>query len=760
MSGGIDLKTKNPADKIALRGVRVRSRLSGMSQTTTVEQTFINAEHKAIEAIYTFPLPENAAVCAFEVITGDRVLTGKIEEREKAIEVYESSINKGDAAFLLERERPDIFTVRVGNLNPGQAATVSLTYVSELEVVDRSIRLAFPTTVAPRFVTATASDPLEMMIDGDAINPPRALEVPYGLTMSVEIDLGRALKSIASPSHSIKTEFAEGHRYTMSFASGVSEMNRDVILNLELSGEQQPCAQVSTGPDGAKYVAVTFLPQLDEESLVKRDFAEVVFVIDCSGSMQGPSIAQAKSALELCLRSMSLGDRFNICRFGSTFELMSAHPIVYSEASLRDALDYVAELKADLGGTEIYAPLEAIFQVPPQQSARQMIVLTDGQISNEDAVMKLVAKHRAKNRIFSFGIGSAPSQHLVRGLARASRGACEFISENENIADKVLRTFSRIASPVITDVELDWAGSEAAAAPADVPPIFDGDALTVMARVEGKLPTQVTLKANTAFGARSWSVKLRDIAGAQGIATTWARRMIQSLEESDPALPERRARLIRISRDFNLLCSLAAFVAVEHRSVEERNDGRPALRRVPVQLAKGWGGMDSPRVLLAGAVMKAARHSFGPPVSREVAFCLKQVDSAPHRDETSLVHDPLHNLLGLQTAPGGFNWNGAGADSVDSGIGIDSYRKKLSKEISLILPGDLKASRKMLEDTLITLIVLQTLYDERRKIWQRAYIKAIGYLAGHLNKQPAEVEAWVGRAILSLKTVRAKENPP
>src|SRR4051812_23142118 len=124
------LRTANPADRIALRGVRLRSRLSGMSQRTTIEQTFVNVEDRSIEAVYTFPLPESAAVCGFEVIMGDRVLTGRIEEAEQAIEQYEEAISDGHGAFVMEQDRPDVFTIRVGNLKPGQATTIRLTYVS------------------------------------------------------------------------------------------------------------------------------------------------------------------------------------------------------------------------------------------------------------------------------------------------------------------------------------------------------------------------------------------------------------------------------------------------------------------------------------------------------------------------------------------------------------------------------------------------------------------------------------------------------
>src|SRR5687767_686754 len=126
---GIALRTRIPEQKIALRGVRLRSVVAALAERTIVEQTFVNQESEAIEAIYTFPLPDDAAVCHFEVVTGDRVLTGVVEETEQAIEKYDAAIDRGDAAYLLEQERPNVFTIRVGNINPRQAAKIGRAHV-------------------------------------------------------------------------------------------------------------------------------------------------------------------------------------------------------------------------------------------------------------------------------------------------------------------------------------------------------------------------------------------------------------------------------------------------------------------------------------------------------------------------------------------------------------------------------------------------------------------------------------------------------
>ena len=424
-------------DRIALRGVRVHATLVGLAQRTRVEQTFVNRERRAIEAAYTFPLPDGAAVCGFEVVTGDRVLTGTIDENDAAVERYESAIAAGDAAYLAEQDRPDVFTVRVGNLKPRQAATVRLTYVRPLDVVDGTIRVAFPTTVAPRYTTASGTDALDAAIDGDALNPPHVLDVPYGLTLSADVRLGRKVAGITSPSHAISVtgDDADGYHLLLTDAA----MDGQVVLSIALAADVGTHVQVERGTDGAAYLAVTLAPELADAGDAPAP-SEVVFVVDCSGSMQGDSISQATAALELCLRTLNVGDTFNICRFGSNFELMSPEPLPYTDATLARAVSYVRTTDANLGGTELLAPLEAVLRVPPPPGRlRTIVLLTDGQVSNEPAVLAVARRHAGRNRIFPFGIGPAVSTFLVNGLARATGGAAEFIGPGERIEPKVLR---------------------------------------------------------------------------------------------------------------------------------------------------------------------------------------------------------------------------------------------------------------------------------------------------------------------------------
>lgn len=733
--------TKGTNVKVALQGVRIRAHVAGFAQKTTIEQTFANLEKKPIEANYNFPLPANAAVCAFEIITDDRILTGKIDEAETAAENYQAAIEEGHGAFMATQVRPDVFTVNVGNLKPEQQVTVSITYVAKLERHEKSMRMAIPTTIAPRYVTASGMNPIDAMIDGDAMNPMRAWVVPYGFELQLEIDLGRDLRNVHSPTHAIHTAESSGHSRTITLATGLAEMNRDIVIVMDLMEEQAPTAQRTVAPDGATFLAVTFVPEFDETVTQDSPPMETIFVLDCSGSMQGDSIRQARRALELCLRSLSAQDTFNICRFGSTFEMFAREPVSYIQETLRQAIAYV-RADADLGGTELLAPLKTLLAGKPTRgTCRQIVLLTDGQISNEPAVLKLAKDRAAFNRIFSFGIGNSCSRSLVEGIARATHGATEYIGEGEAIEPKVLRTFGRISSPAIRDVAIE-SGRAMAELAAEIPPVFDGEVMSVFVRLAGDVPEFITLKGNLAHGPVSWTVKIPLIASPdQGvIATMWAREKIGALEDqlASPRFTGQSpvnplvTQLVALSKEFSLLTSRTAFIAIEHRSIEERTQGLPAQRRVPIAMPRGWGALDCAQLQVSPAPI--ARRMISPVF--DLSFCypstprrsLKQVISGIFNSEQDLMPDSqqqqLLQLLSRQNADGSFSGNDAAELLNSCGLDVAHARANLQAFASKANASE----QSQLVQTLAVLVVLQHSYAALKDQWQRAEKKARRYV--------------------------------
>src|SRR5262245_60963309 len=154
---------------LPLTAMDVDARVSGVVASLEVAQTFVNTTGTALEATYIFPLPDRAAVNRFRMEVAGRVIDGVIDERGQAREQYEQAIAAGHRAAITEEERPGVFTLRVGNLMPGDSAIVRLSLVGPLPVDDGEVSFRFPLVVAPRYIPGSA-------LGGDQAGLGRALD--------------------------------------------------------------------------------------------------------------------------------------------------------------------------------------------------------------------------------------------------------------------------------------------------------------------------------------------------------------------------------------------------------------------------------------------------------------------------------------------------------------------------------------------------------------------------------------------------------
>jgi len=607
---------------VPLQGVSIEARVREFCSQVVVSQRYRNLEVQPIEAVYVFPLDEGAAVCGFEAVVDGVHVVGEVQERERAFETYDDALAAGHGAYLLDQERPDVFTASIGNVPPGREVLVRITYASELQAEGDGLRFVLPTTVSPRY--APAEDRAGVgRSPAEAVNPAVALRVPYRLSLAVELEMAAPIRSVESPSHPISVE-TDGARASVRLGGREAALDRDFVLEVRVAGAAEPRALVEVDEAGGRVAAVAFQPRFETEDAA----SELVFVVDRSGSMDGTSIDEASNALQLCLRSLREGTWFNVVGFGDHFQALFPESRPYGDASLDEASRHVATLTADMGGTEILPALQSILERSPAPGRpRQLFVLTDGQVSNTAAVLELVRKHSGTTRVFTFGIGAGASHHLVRGMARAGEGACELIHPGERIEGKVLRQLRRALAPGLTDVMVDWGRLHARQAPHYVPPVFAGGRVLVYGFLEGSQAGDVTLRAHGSKGPLAFTVRVDPGRAAPGrlLATLAARATIRDLEEGTSPLHDRRGSLqdrgrpdrvkqeiVRLGVAYGLCSRETSFVAVEKR--ETPVSGPAQLRRIPVALTRGWGGVDeaAPATGAFPAVASAAYRAAAP----------------------------------------------------------------------------------------------------------------------------------------------------
>ncbi|HYN01874.1 MAG TPA: VIT domain-containing protein, partial [Vicinamibacteria bacterium] len=741
-----------------LVGVRVEAEIRDYGVRVVVIQRYRNDESQPIEAVYKFPLDEAAAVVGFDAVIDGRRVVGHVEEKEKAFAEYDEAMASGHGAYLLDQEQADVFTVSVGNVPPGKEVVLRITTVSELALEGDAIRFTLPTTISPRY--APAEDRRGMGIpEAERVTPPYALAVPYGLSLEVDVQTSAAIRTVESPSHTVRVSIEDRHA-VVDLSSRETAMDRDFVLLVTLLEENQPRVLAERGPDGKTYALVSFRPKLD----VGFAASEILFLVDRSGSMEGPSIAEARNALQLALRTLRPGCFFNIVGFGSSHSPLFPESQPYNDKSLAAASAYVQAMEADMGGTEIHPALEFVLAGKTQEGRpRQLFVLTDGEVSNTDAVIDLVRRHGGDTRVFTFGIGAAPSHHLVKGLARAGGGEAEFIAPGERIEKKVLRQLNRALLAALTDVRVDWGGLEVEQAPHVVPPVFADGRVLVFGRLDGLRAATVRLVAKSSLGEVSFPLAIEPSAAREGtlVSTLWARRAIRDLEEGCSRLHSGRgsrqrraagledrvkAEIVRLGVAYGLASRHTSFVAVEER--ETPVEGEVALRKVPVAISSGWHGIGSP----AGPV-RLARATGAPMMatSYSVEFCespqqtlgcfedLAPLASPVRGRAIAQARRPVDRVVGLQGADGSWDLTKEFAKAVGIGrrelqAALDDVMRRLHELLGQ-LEGPVAGgagediSRRAFA-TAVALRWLQAQCADTRQEWEGLSQKAYEWLQG------------------------------
>jgi Ca-activated chloride channel homolog len=761
------------AEPIPLHGVKVEGDILGRAARVRVTQRFKNQETEAVEAVYRFPLPEAAAVSGFKARIDGRVITGKVEEREKAFEIYDKAIAGGHGGYLLDQERPNIFTLSVGNLKPGSEAVIEIEFVTLLDVEGSRIRFCLPTAISPRYVPKGMPDK-DGVPETDRIHPTYAPDVPYGLSISIDIHDGREVAALESPSHAIQVDLARDP-VRVQFSARSVKMDRDFILYVTPRERESASRAYRVRTDDGTFLQLDLLVSAGEDGSemeshpgksrgralagpgkagrrTNRDpRREIIFLLDCSGSMTGDSIKEAKRALEICLKGMEMGTVFNLCRFGSTHEFLFEKPAVYTSRTCQRALKYLEGTDADLGGTEVLSPLKAICAHEPGKLSRgrDIVLITDGEVGNEAQVIGLVESHNPTTRVFALGIGAGPNEHLVKGLARAGRGRASFIFPGERIEPKVLSVFGDLMQPVLDHPVISWGGRSAEQAP-DLPTIFLDRPITIFARCsDGALSRgKVTLKGKIDGRERRWEIQVVD-ADPKGLSVPvlWARERIRDLESDGPAavrgsgqaerkLGRRNKEIVAISKQYGLISGLTSFVAVEERKQKDKATGKIVVRKVPTLVTVGWHGMGGllgrrggARPSLTHFMMSSPEDSSWdrfcsdsfnigippkhPPTLERVRMLTKlsrprRLSAEERRAERRT--DLLTGILTFQRADGGFELNGAVLTSL--GIKLEDL-----ESIAKTIKASGRVNRLRVLCTALVMKVLALHFGAERSRW-------------------------------------------
>jgi len=616
--------------------------IQGDLATVTVTQIFVNPTATPLNAKYLFPLHKDAAVFAMTMEVGDEVVQARIREREEARQAFEQGKREGKAAALLEQHRPNMFTQEIANLMPGDPIKVTLKYTQTVPRIDGGYELVVPLVVGPRYIPLDQTNrpqvaallPTTAPRDNPAadnaaprIDAPGAAAPPIagvwqlgpvpsypevaGLTIPATIDTDRVfirvnlasgmpIAGVMSKTHALSTT-GDATAKTITLAEGRTVDNRDFILRYALSGSA-PQAGLLAHRDarGGTFSLLIEPPQAPADADITP--REMVFVLDTSGSMSGLPIEASKTFMRHALRALRPADYFRVIRFSNNAREFASGPVPATPANLRAGLTYVDSLSAD-GGTEVLAGLRQAYGVAQSPGTLRIVVfLSDGYVGNEPEILRMVAASVGQGRLYAFGIGSAINRYLIEEMARHGRGLSRVIDPTEKSHEAAIQFASRLKTPVLTDIQIDWGSLKPQdVTPALIPDLFEGDSIRIQGRFDSAGTHLVKVSGKVNGRPALLPLQIAVPAGATGTATEairliWARSRISdhmhelmvppALRTSGLADTAVKAAVTDLGLKYALVTQWTSFVAVSERRV----NADPASNRnadVPLPMVEG-----------------------------------------------------------------------------------------------------------------------------------------------------------------------------
>ncbi len=597
-----------PTQVFPLKHTDVSIQVSGPLARAQVTQQFENPYSDKIEAVYTFPLPQNAAVDDMTLTVGDRIVKGRIKKREEARAIYEAARRRGNVAGLLDQERPNIFTQSVANILPGEQISITISYVQTLSYDDGTYSVVFPMVVGPRYIPGRPIDYTSLLGGGWAwdtdevpdashITPPvlePGTRSGHDLSLSVKIDAGVPIQHVRSTTHEIVVKNSKFAEAVVHLKEEATIPNKDFILTYAVAGEEIRDA-VLTHRNGKEGFFTLLLQPPDRVKTDEVTPKELVFVLDTSGSMSGFPIEKAKETMQLAIDGLNPRDTFNLITFAGNTHILFPEPVPATSSNVRKAQHFL-ESRRGGGGTEMMKAIRAALDPSDsQEHLRIVCFMTDGYIGNDMAIVGEIQKH-SNARVFAFGVGNSVNRFLLDKMAEHGRGEVEYVGLQDDGSAAARRFHQRVQHPLLTDISVDWADLDVSEIyPKQMPDLFSAKPLVVMGRYTTPGKGTIRLQGKVAGHAvvRKIEVELPGFEPEHDVlATLWARTKIADLmaqdyngiQQGNPK-PTIRKAIMQLGLDYRLMTQFTSFVAVEELMITE--GGQPRRVEVPVELPDG-----------------------------------------------------------------------------------------------------------------------------------------------------------------------------
>jgi Ca-activated chloride channel family protein len=579
------------AERFPLKGTSVKAVINGVIADVHITQRYANLGSQPINGRYVFPASTRAAVHGMRMTVGEDVVVAQIQERQAAKKVFETAKSAGQSASLLEQQRPNVFSMDIANIMPGEEITIELHYSEHLVPDDGTYAFVYPTVVGPRYSTIpeAGADDHHLYVQNPYLTSEQ--KPTNRFDMQIVLAAGLPLQQVACTTHAVHVAWDSEARARIVLAESETHGgDRDFILNYRLSGDQIHSGLLLHNGEEEKFFTLMVQPpeRVTPDAIPAREY---IFVVDVSGSMHGFPLETAKVLLQQLIGSLRPSDTFNVILFSGAANVLAPQSLPADPSNIQSALRHIDRQQGG-GGTELYQAVQKGLALPRDEGrSRTMVVITDGYIAAEKKVFGLIADNLNRNNLFAFGIGSGVNRYLIEGLARAGQGEPFVITEPHAAAAAARQFQDYIQAPLLTGIAVEFEGFEAY----DVEPkvtadLFAARPLVICGKWRGRPEGAIVIKGFTGQGPYEKRFEVSshlDSQNTDALPYLWARMRLARL--TDFASPDddddTRKAVTQLGLDHNLLTAYTSFVAV-HEQV--RNTGGPAKDvEQPLPLPRG-----------------------------------------------------------------------------------------------------------------------------------------------------------------------------
>lgn len=612
-AGQLTLFSESGETRALHLGTHVDMAIKGLHARVTVTQEFKNNSNAWVNALYTYPLPDDSAVHDLRMQIGERIVVGEIHEKIKAQKIYQAAKKAGKKTALLEQLRPNLFSQKIANIAPGEILKITVGYIQPVLYEAGNFRLRLPMTLTPRFIPGVVTEAItenanftpaqfgwaqatDLVPDAHLITPPWE-NIPSGellnpISLQISLDAGVSLMRVHSDTHAIdvvKTPTAKSATYAIRFSRDRVSMDRDFELVWSPAATDAPVAALFHDLwQGDNYVQLLLMPPrtLTQTQVLPR---ELLLVIDTSGSMGGASMRQAKDSALIALETLKSTDRFNLIDFNTNTHSLFAGAVEVSPDNLDRARRYIRNLSAD-GGTNMKEALARAFShAAPSTHLQQIVFVTDGSVGNEAQLLTQIRRSLHSARLFTVAIGSAPNRYFMREAAKFGRGSFTEISTAKQVRERMTELLHKLENPIVSNVKIEWP-QPVEAYPRIVPDLYWGEPLLITAKLKPwPLDDDATVIITGVSAGQPWrrevSLQLlrnsfRADTGAAGkigaadkiptLAKHFARKKInhvESLHHDSRNSSQARNDILTVALNYKLMSRFTSLVAVDKTPV-------------------------------------------------------------------------------------------------------------------------------------------------------------------------------------------------